>query len=394
MKLSIESLFVAMSSLLYVFMFRCNEKYFNINNYHNGLFLAVAVGTIIIIIYFVKKQIRFNLTMILVLSAIGYMLFSKYILEKETEPFYILFVSVLYLFLACISSLSFKRIQVKHLLDAYIFSSVIMSLILIVQRRTPYSAYGIFRYALFYSENDYYDINFTAMYLLLPTLIGFYIATKCKTKNRLLYLASVVINLLAILLIGSRGTFAPVIAIIAFEIMQDRKVSMGKIAIVMATIFAGTFLLPQDIIERLIGDSYVGTESKRFLDWMYGIRAIEHHPWFGNGLMAPMKIVMKLAIGNGINYTAHNTYLVYMVQMGIIGSIPFILLLIRPLILLWQKKKISFLWLCHCAILFAALMVESNYTYVLIVPLSTIYMLIEYMKSYNCSDGITDIYNQ
>ena len=44
--------------------------------------------------------------------------------------------------------------------------------------------------------------------------------------------------------------------------------------------------------------------------------------------------------------------------------------------------------------LFAALMVESNYTYVLIVPLSTIYMLIEYMKSYNCSDGITDIYNQ
>ena len=82
------------------------------------------------------------------------------------------------------------------------------------------------------------------MYLLLPTLIGFYIATKCKTKNRLLYLASVVINLLAILLIGSRGTFAPVIAIIAFEIMQDRKVSMGKIAIVMATIFAGTFLLP------------------------------------------------------------------------------------------------------------------------------------------------------
>lgn len=65
-----------------------------------------------------------------------------------------------------------------------------MSLLIIVQHRTPYAQYGIFRLALFFNSKEYYDVNFTSLYLLLPTLLAFYGAIKGKKKNKIWYIGS------------------------------------------------------------------------------------------------------------------------------------------------------------------------------------------------------------
>lgn len=113
---------------------------------------------------------------------------SKYVLDKQAEPYYILFVSFLLLFLLCMSEMQFRQRNIKFLIDSYIVSAVLMSLLIIVQHRTPYAQYGIFRLALFFNSKEYYDVNFTSLYLLLPTLLAFYGAIKGKKeKQNLVY---------------------------------------------------------------------------------------------------------------------------------------------------------------------------------------------------------------
>lgn len=75
--------------------------------------------------------------------------------------------------------------------------------------------------ALFFNSKEYYDVNFTSLYLLLPTLLAFYGAIKGKKKNKIWYMGATGINIIGILLLGSRGTFLPVAAIMLFLILKD-----------------------------------------------------------------------------------------------------------------------------------------------------------------------------
>ena len=164
------SLFSYMVALLLVFMFRNNESYFNINNYKMGLIVIICSGIFILLYTWVIKDYKLTISQILILFSWISLMISKYVLDKQAEPYYILFVSFLLLFLLCMSEMQFSQRNMKFLIDSYIVSAVIMSLLIIVQHRTPYAQYGIFRLALFFNSKEYYDVNFTSLYLLLPTL--------------------------------------------------------------------------------------------------------------------------------------------------------------------------------------------------------------------------------
>lgn len=389
--ITVTSIFVFLVSLVFLFMFRNGDSFFNMNEYRIVMFISVAAGLFALVFRIGKIHTKNVYTVFLILWCIGYMVFSKFIMGIPAEPYYILYISTLYLYILCMASLTFSKKQLRSLIDVYILSSVLISFICLLQHKTPYSGYGIFRLALYYEVDKYYDVNFTAMYLLIPTLLSFRIALKSREQKRIFYFLGTALNVLAILMMGSRGTFAPVLAIIVYEILTDRKASILKVLMIMTCIFAVTFLVPKDVIERLFVGKYFNLESKRLVDWKYGIDALKQALWFGNGMLAPKDIVAAVS---GVDwYTVHNTYIVYLVQMGIVGAIPFFLVLFYPAIKLWNGIKKPFMWLTYCGLLFAALMIESNYTYSLIIPLSLIYALISYSMRNGIKDGMADIYN-
>lgn len=388
-KITVKAVFLYLTALLLLFMFKNGDSYFNINEYRNILFLTVAIGLIQVPISVIKISKGKIVPSILILLCISFMLCSKYIIGVHSEPYYILFITILYLFMLCMVTINFNAKQITFLIKSYIVSATIISLLVLIQHRTPYSGYGIFRMALYYSSDRYYDVNFTAMYLIVPTLLAFKISTKAiNLRERAIALFCVGINMLAVLMLGSRGAFAPIVAIIILEVLRDKKVSFSKIFIILIGLIAIFFLLPQDILLRLLGGNYINMESKRIEDWRLGIEVFKQSPWVGNGMMSPKELVKRVA---GVDwYTIHNTYIVYLAQLGIIGALPFFGILLYPLKKLWNGIKHPFLFLTYCGVLFAAMMIESNYSYVLIVPISIFYAIINYSQNGEKIESIID----
>lgn len=334
-----KSLFIFsyLIAMLWLFMFYNRDVFFNINNYRNLLFFIVGYGLLLVIFKMIKNKRLLGIPSVLIILCWTVLLNSKYILRKKAEPYYIMFIVALLLYLLCMAELEFDIYIIRFLVNAYILSAVIMSVIILVQHKTPYAQYGIFRWALFYGQNEYYDVNFTSLYLLMPAILSFYGAVSAKNQNRWKYMICVGLILLAIMMLGSRGTFAPVIAIMAFLVLKGKKISMPKILTIIVFVVAVFFLLPEDTFSRLIGTRYIGSESKRYIDWAYGMKVFSNSPIWGNGMRAPKVLVNE--IGGGVmNYTIHNTYVVYLAQLGIVGSIPFFGLLVYPILYLIKKK--------------------------------------------------------
>lgn len=242
------SLFSYMVALLLVFMFRNNESYFNINNYKMGLIVIICSGIFILLYTWVIKDYKLTISQILILFSWISLMISKYVLDKQAEPYYILFVSFLLLFLLCMSEMQFSQRNMKFLIDSYIVSAVIMSLLIIVQHRTPYAQYGIFRLALFFNSKEYYDVNFTSLYLLLPTLLAFYGAIKGKKKNKIWYMGATGINIIGILLLGSR---------LVFSIASAKKLMQYGWKILLADL-SGTFF--EQLRSLIIGKVYTTSD--------------------------------------------------------------------------------------------------------------------------------------
>lgn len=380
LKRDMYSVFSYMVAILVVFMFRNQDSYFNINNYRNGLIIVIIFGCLILFLNLINNGFTITPLKVFIFLSCCSMVISKYILDKQAEPYYILFIIFLLLFLLCLGEVNFNIINVRFLINSYILSSIVMSMVILIQHRTPYVEYGILRLALYYNSTDYYDVNFTAMFLLLPTLLAFYGALKGKKENRPWYMFATVVNMITILMLGSRGTFAPVVAIMVLLILMDKKVSFTKILIVMVMLFAVFFLLPEDIFTRLIGSRYIGSEHKRYVDWAYGLKVFSNSPIWGNGMRGPKVLVNE--VGGGVmNYTIHNTYIVYLAQLGIVGSIPFFGILIYPIIIMLKKYRNIYFFLSYCGILFSCLMIEANYSYVLFVPLAIIYMILNFVSA-------------
>lgn len=386
--LRITTPFIALYLVMVVFMFMNGDMYFNINNYKIVLILIDICGIFVCYACVRKHKVK-DFYWLWIGLAILSLLVSKYIINKPTEQYYVLYIVLLLVFLLCISLAHYTKAQIVYMIDGYIISTLIISILLLINHKTPYAAYGIFRYALYYDSNNYYDVNFTSIYLLLPTLFSFYVFLKIKNKKRWFYFVATLINTIAIILMGSRGTFAPSLAIMAYFLLKDRGTILWKIVFVIAIVIGFLCIVPDDVYSRLLGVNYIGTESKRFLDWGYGFRAIKAEWMFGNGMRAPVDIVAEYGGHGVVRYTIHNTYLVYLAQLGVIGSIPFFAIIINPIVRLLKMKNNSFLLLCYLGFLFSIIMVESNYTYVFFVPMSVIYMILKFCSDYGISNRDT-----
>ena len=381
-KISIATPFIGFFALMTMFMFMCKDIFFNINNYKLLLLLTVVSGVACVITQINKKRMKANLwSWRWIILAIMAVLASNVILEKPSEPFYIAYICLLLLLLLTASVIVLNSKQMLFLVDSYIASTIVMSLIILIQHKTPYAVYGIFRYALYFSTSSYYDVNFNALYFLTSSLLSYRLLQYAPQKKRWFYLTAIVLGLLTIMFLGSRGSFLPAAGVIVIAVMKDRNISLWKIAAVIIFLVAVIYFLPDDVYIRLIGTDYLSTESKRYIDWGYGWKAFSDHWLVGNGMISPMDIVSHYYVREYTTYTIHNTYLVYLAQLGVLGSIPFFAILIYPLYY-FVKDKNWYLSISHLGFLFSIFMLEANYTYVLFVPMTVVYALIAYDNCY------------
>lgn len=345
-----------------IFLFVNRLKYFNFGRYY--IFAVIIVG--LSLVYFFRER-SLDAKNMYILFPILYSLFLVIILNKEYTTDY-LFATILFCthsFVLC--QIKFDDVQKAKIEFIFIFSAVIMSLILLIQHGQPYLDSNETRQALYYSKEEFYDVNFTAIYFYLPACISLYRGIE---KRKMSYFICYVILITAIFATGSRGTILPVL-MVSFLILFKTK-SPWLLVLLPIGIFALFAFLPEDIFSRVFATSYVGNNRTRVNSWVYGLKLVFNDILWGNGLRASKQAI--ISIFNTDKYTIHNTYIVWLSAMGIVGGTSFLFYMVWPVIKCIVKKKFT-LFIIISGYLFTLLMIEGNYSYVSLIPLNVIYIL-------------------
>lgn len=349
-----------------LFSLHCLLLIFNRTTYFN------LVGSyhiyILMLLFFVISLRKFTGTQLMILGVILYSLLA-YALKGGK------LLGVLLFWLVVFFAVGFKIEQKNYLLikKAYCISASIISATLLIQHRAPYAGYAGFgaaeRYGVFFSELEFYDVNFTATFLTIPTVLIFIDFYDKVTKYRKLALVAVLLNLLAIYFTGSRAGLVVVFGSLfacAFA-SKKRKIDFKILYIVVGVIvlvFAYQ-LLPKNTIERLLEQGVVdGKTSRRYLDWKYGIEAFKNSPLWGNGLYSTIEMVEKIS---GVVYTAHNTYIMYLVMYGVIGCIPIFAFITIPIYRAIKKCDLYFLIL-YMGFLAQTFVIEAGFSEIYLIP--------------------------
>jgi len=143
--------------------------------------------------------------------------------------------------------------------------------------------------------------------------------------------------------------------------------------VVVVFIFLVVYYLPDELMGRLFINSYNDTsQNRRFDDWLYALKCIEQYPFFGSGFSTSSSVIYKLF---RVNITAHNSFLAMMMNFGIIGSLPILILIFKPLFILYKKRD-KFFFFFYIAFIFNVSIIEAITSFVFIVPLIVFHLLI------------------
>jgi putative inorganic carbon (hco3(-)) transporter len=155
---------------------------------------------------------------------------------------------------------------------------------------------------------------------------------------------------LAALLTGSRGGLvALAVAALAVPLLFTRTGLTTKLCagvLLMGIALAALSFVPGPVWSRLgtlPSEIVSGDLRQRATIWEYGLRTLADHPVLGVGAGA-----FKQAAG--ASYTAHNTFLAVLVEMGFLGFGVFVVVVGFPLVRIWRGQAGQrYLWLVTLA---------------------------------------------
>ncbi len=183
-----------------------------------------------------------------------------------------------------------------------------------------------------------YRINST---FLQPNVLGgylvfalpFFISLLWSTRKkwlRLLLLAGLVINLACLFFTGSRAAWIAAVAIFVFLGVSgffDRRVLLAFAVIVMLAVIMVVALAPPAFVQRRFSSqSATEANKQRMYQYELAVDVFLQHPFFGIG----MGMEGKTIVSNGIQaqwMAVENLYLTYLVSIGAVGLLFFLLVL-------------------------------------------------------------------
>ncbi len=187
---------------------------------------------------------------------------------------------------------------------------------------------------------------FTATALLCLPLAFYFMQGKRPKWERLFCLGCMVVTLAAVSLAASRGGLLGIgVAFLYVAIRSGRPVR--NLVLAGALLLPITFFMPASPWDRLLhpSGSDVKSTDTRMAVWMGGWRMIKAHPIIGVGLDRFMWELGKYVTpdefpeGNIAIHIAHNSYIEFASEMGLLGLLPFLAILVGTLQTLEQVRR-------------------------------------------------------
>jgi O-antigen ligase len=263
------------------------------------------------------------------------------LLKKWVEPFFIFFIML--------NILDNKKTCKKALFGLGI-------LLLITAMSGPLTSFNIINIGRVFGSgraSGFGNTNSFAAYLVLfiPLVLTFVLFHKSNTFRT--YSAVVLFTtLIALIFTGSRGGILSFVASIfgyLFMLYSQKAIRLGAIFSVMVTVLMVStisFVLAPSKVQKLVSYridptksvSYEHYSSGRLRLWHQSISLFLEKTIFGHGHRSTLKL-MERRYGQSV--VAHNQYLNYLVEFGIIGCALFILIILKIFHIIWNFMKIT-----------------------------------------------------
>jgi O-antigen ligase len=182
------------------------------------------------------------------------------------------------------------------------------------------------------------DANFFSGAALLAIPLAYYlVGAKGPRWERIFCLVCLLTTVLALIAGASRGGFYGLcLCVIYIVFNSNRKLPAFGLLVLLIPLL---FLMPSSPIKRILSPSYsdiTSTENRRVL-WRAGFELVKEHPLTGIGLGKYKETMEQLGV-LGTGGMAHNTYLEYAAELGVLGLLLYLGVLISAYRLLGRIR--------------------------------------------------------
>lgn len=220
-----------------------------------------------------------------------------------------------------VSRLVFEEQQVRSIINAYIFSSLICAFFIVKNWLAGDFYVSWTLRASYRFLGEYKDPNYVSAYMC-PAVFFLYLKVifSRTMKNKIINFIMLLVLFLGVLCTGSR---APVIAIgfgmILFYVMDDNLSILKKVAIlILGALFllfiyrAYTYVMPEQVFERIQNSL---DDSRKEL-WTAGLKGFTENFIIGSGLNSS-NYFSNLLVGN----YCHNVFIDVLSSCGVVGCL-------------------------------------------------------------------------
>ncbi|MFQ8733815.1 MAG: O-antigen ligase family protein [Enterocloster bolteae] len=243
--------------------------------------------------------------------------FSDTINFTQSRIFHIMFCIVMFAF---VPGVQIKSSTVKKIISFYVNFAFALSLLVIVGYIFGFGVDSYGRASIKF-ETFYKDQNYLSAYLMPPFAVNIYdVFFSGKDRSRkLIYCASTVI---AVFIMGSRGSFLTILCICALVlakvILKDGNLIRKAGLLILLGVFTAGFYfffrsLP--VFSRMTEFGGYGSDVRLRL-WAAGLSGFTSHPILGSGIGAASAYSWNI-IGNAV----HNCFIELLADQGIAGCI-------------------------------------------------------------------------
>jgi|GEM_PF-2945386 len=377
-KISISTFFFGMFIL---FAFACYNKYFSVTEY---FYFPVLSILFCLLHFFYKDKIIFRVEQLCCIFILGILMMYLVVYWGEMERgFHFSYILLVLLFLM-ITLKRMNREELRFTINCYILSALIISLMIIILRQEFEGWVGTYRYTVKSLNQVYIDPNFLAAFINIPGIIC---VNRLLVTGQKKYILVIFIILLGVFLTGSRA------ALVAFFIGSVAVIGCHRKKIFWIILFLPVLgiillkVLPFDTIQRMFINSYMDDSNlTRLLNWQMGWTAFQRSPLLGYGTKSTSQILYNSFI---YERAAHNTFITGLLHFGLIGWVPFLIILLK-IVLITLKKGMRILFGISLSILFTSIMIEANVSITLWVVLILLYQ-IYYFKKYHPEVNLAEV---
>lgn len=348
--LSFSMLFPVFIGIQLMLTFFNKDIYFQLSGFYIPFLLALVVG--VLYIFQRRRKIPFTITTLLCLLFLVYLLLSSLFYHSSVQSGYVLSYLLIIIFILILEIGRFgKSKKEKFLLFfGYVCGGLIVSILQIVFRVRFYELDAT-RITIQITGTKI-DPNYLAAFLIGPFFIAIYCCLKIKRlSNKLFFGLASLIILLGIVFTGSRGAIVSiVIGFLCIAIFKLRRVRFKRLLFVIFTLFVLLVLalvfVPGETMARFFNSDYLvdGSNIRRLSLWGNALRSIMVHPIFGNGARNTSLITGEITKDFE---PAHNTLFDIWLQIGIIGVVFLVFLVVRA----FKTKSLLFKGMCIATLL-------------------------------------------